>query len=75
MDKLLTNDSDESNCGTVINGDVLIQQAYQHFDAQEPEYREWKRKQQLKTLIGSVDVGRNGFKSQILGPAPSSGTE
>ena len=45
-----------------------IQQAYASFDAMEPEYREWKRKRQLESVLGrSVDVGRNGFKSEILG--------
>jgi hypothetical protein len=73
IDKLVQDG--ETTAGTIINGDVTVQQAYQQFDAQEPEYREWKRKQQLQGLIGSVDVGRNGFKSKILGPASSGGTE
>lgn len=75
LDKLLTDDDDKSSGGTVINGDVLIQQAYKQFDEQEPEYREWKRKQQLRTLVGPIDVGRNGFKSEILRPTSLDSTE
>ena len=68
IDKLLADDGNEKGGDTFITGDVLIQQAYKQFDSQEPEYREWKRKEQLQSLVGPVDVGRNGFKSEILRP-------
>jgi hypothetical protein len=74
IDKLIGS-VDENGGGTVINGDVLIQQAYKQFDAQEPEYREWKRKQQLQSLVGPVDLGCGGFESQILGPVSPGGAE
>jgi phage terminase small subunit len=62
--------------GTTVNidnrqiGEVTVQQAFQQFDAMEPEYREWRSKQELQTVLGeSVDLGRNGFKSEILRPS------